>query len=180
MHTLISERQIREGVARLAAEIDADYHGRPLTVLGVLTGSIIFLSDLVRCLNQPLRVGLIQASSYRGPTTTPGELTINTALLPQVAGRDVLLLDDIYDTGQTLARLLRELVQFEPRSVRSAVLLWKEGRQTVDVVPDYHGFKIPNVFVVGYGLDFNDEFRNLRHIARLDAAPGAPANSVPE
>lgn len=168
MHVLISEDEIRSGVIRMAQSIAADYAGRPLTVLGVLTGSIVLLADLIRALNLPLRVGLIQASSYRGATTTPGKLTINREHLPEVNGRDVLLLDDIFDTGQTLAGLLAALSQLQPRSVRSAVLLWKEGRQRVDVVPDYHAFKIPDLFVVGYGLDYNDEYRNLPHIAVLD------------
>lgn len=154
----------------MAQRIAADYEGRPLTVLGVLTGSIVLLADLIRALNLPLRVGLIQASSYRGATTTAGALAINRDFLPDVKGRDVLLLDDIFDTGQTLAGLLDALSQLQPRSVRSAVLLWKEGRQRVDTVPDYHAFKIPDLFVVGYGLDYNDEYRNLPYIAVLDEA----------
>lgn len=170
MRILLSEHEIHSGVLRMAQRIAADYEGRPLTVLGVLTGSIVLLADLIRALNLPLRVGLIQASSYRGATTTAGALVINRDLLPDVKGRDVLLLDDIFDTGQTLAGLLDALSQLQPRSVRSAVLLWKEGRQRVDTVPDYHAFKIPDLFVVGYGLDYNDEYRNLPYIAVLDEA----------
>jgi hypoxanthine phosphoribosyltransferase len=164
---LLSESQIREGITALAVRIADDYRGKPLTVLGVLTGSLIFLADLVRRLDLPLRVGLMQASSYRGKTTVPGELTINEVLLPEIAGRDVLLLDDIFDTGRTLDGMLQALARFEPHSVRSAVLLWKEGRQQVTITPDYYCFRIPDLFVVGFGLDYNDDYRHLPYIAAL-------------
>ena len=165
---LINEADIRTEVAALGRRIAADYRDRSLTVLGVLTGSIIFLSDLIRQMELPVRVGLIQASSYRGRSTQPGRLIVGTELAPDISGRDVLLIDDIFDTGQTLSSLLGTVKQREPNSVRSAVLLWKEGRQTVDIEPDYHCFKIPDVFVVGYGLDYDDEYRHLPYIATLD------------
>jgi hypoxanthine phosphoribosyltransferase len=164
---ILTEAQISAGIDRLAERLSADYRGRPLTVLGVLTGSLIFLSDLIRRLNFPLQVGLIQASSYRGRTTVPGALTIAEGAMPEIAGRDVLLLDDIFDTGQTLDRLLNALAGMDPASLRSAVLLWKEGRQQVAITPAYHCFRIPDVFVVGYGLDYNDEYRHLPYVAAL-------------
>lgn len=167
---LVEAHEIQAEVKRLAEQIEQDYAGRSLTILGVLTGSIIFLSDLIRRIDLPIRVGLIQATSYRGRTTEPGTLQLNTEMLPQIAGRDVLLVDDIYDTGQTLAALVRTLGEKQPTSLRSAVLLWKEDRQTVDLVPDYYCFKIPDVFVVGYGLDYNDEYRHLPYIAHLEEA----------
>jgi hypoxanthine phosphoribosyltransferase len=165
---LIDESEIRDEVARLGRRLADDYRDRPLTVLGVLTGSIILLSDLIRQIDVRLRVGLIQASSYRGRVTRPGELAVGTDLIPDIAGRDVVLIDDIFDTGRTLSALVEAVQARGPRSVRSAVLLWKEGRSEVDVIPDYHCFKIPNVFVVGYGLDYNDEYRHLPYIAALD------------
>jgi hypoxanthine phosphoribosyltransferase len=164
---ILSETEIRTGVALLAEQIAEQYHGKPLTVLGVLTGSLIFLSDLIRQLDLPLQVGLIQASSYRGRATTPGSLTIADSAMPEIAGREVLVLDDIFDTGQTLSRVLGSLAPLQPASLRSAVLLWKEGRQRVPITPDYHCFRIPDVFVVGYGLDYNDEYRHLPHVAAL-------------
>jgi hypoxanthine phosphoribosyltransferase len=164
---LLTEAEISAGVGRLAEEIAGEYRGRPLTVLGVLTGSLIFLSDLIRRLNFPLQVGLIQASSYRGRTTSPGSLTVAAAPMPEIYGRDVLLLDDIFDTGQTIARLVDAVAKMGPASVRTAVLLWKEGRQQVPITPDYHCFRIPDVFVVGYGLDYNDEYRHLPYVAAL-------------
>jgi hypoxanthine phosphoribosyltransferase len=164
---LLTAAEIGAGIDRLAEQITGDYRGRPLTVLGVLTGSLIFLSDLVRRLNFPLQVGLLQASSYRGRTTDPGALQIAVAAMPDIAGRDVLLLDDIFDTGRTLSHLLAALAPMQPASLKSAVMLWKEGRQQVAIAPNYHCFRIPDVFVVGFGLDYNGEFRHLPHVAAL-------------
>jgi hypoxanthine phosphoribosyltransferase len=168
MDILIPAEQIRQRVAELARQVADDYRERrPFTIVGVLTGSVIFLADLVRHLDLPLRIGLIQASSYRGTTTEPGELRVDPSLLPDVRGRHVLLLDDILDTGQTLSRLVRHMHGLGCASLRVAVLLRKRGRQQVPFEPDYCGFDIPDAFVVGYGLDYNDEYRHLPHIAVL-------------
>jgi hypoxanthine phosphoribosyltransferase len=167
MKILIPADQIQQRVADLAQQIARDFRDRPLTIVAVLTGSLIFLADLVRHLNLQLRIGLIQASSYRGETTTPGELTIGPELLPEVRGRHVLLLDDILDTGKTLSRLVDHLKSLEVASLRTAVLLRKQGRQQVSIEPDYTGFEIPDAFVVGYGLDYNDEYRHLPYLAVL-------------
>jgi hypoxanthine phosphoribosyltransferase len=165
---LLAEEQILGAVKRLAQEISAQYAGRPLTVIGVLTGSIVLVADLIRHLDLPLRVGVIQARSYRGPETRPGVLAIDDSMLPDVKGRDVLLIDDIFDTGRTLATVVRQMAALEPRSVRSAVLLRKLGRQEVELQPDYVAFDIPDVFVVGYGLDYQDAFRHLPYVAMLE------------
>jgi hypoxanthine phosphoribosyltransferase len=151
----------------MSRQIAHDYHTRPVTIVGVLTGCLMFLADLVRHLDLPLRIGLIQASSYRGETTTSGELRIHPELLPDLRGRHVLLLDDILDTGQTLAHLVEHLHGLAPASVGVAVLLRKLGRQQVSIEPNYCGFDIPDAFVVGYGLDYNDEYRHLPYIAVL-------------
>jgi hypoxanthine phosphoribosyltransferase len=166
---LLSEQQIRDGVQRLAGEVRTHYQDRPLTIIGVLTGSLVLLADLIRQINIPLRVGFVQAKSYRGDATYPGELTINADLMPDVKGRDVLLLDDIFDTGHTLKALVAQVGNMGPHSVRSAVLLRKLGRQEVTFEPDYVAFEIPNEFVVGYGLDFQDAYRHLPHVAVLEA-----------
>ena len=168
MKTLIDADRIRDEVAGLGRRIADEYRGRPLTILGVLTGSIIFVADLMRQIDLPHRVGLIEASSYRGRTTRAGELTVSTDLVPEIAGRDVLLVDDIFDTGRTLVELIAAVEARGPASVRSAVLLWKEGRSEVTIEPDYHCFKIPDVFVVGFGLDYDDDYRHLPSIAVLD------------
>ncbi len=165
---LIEADDISRKVVELGKQIAIDYRDRPLTILGVLTGSIVLLSDLIRAIDLPLKVGLIQASSYRGKTTTAGELTVNTELVPDIADRDVLLVDDIFDTGQTLDALSNSVGKMNPSSLRSAVLLWKEGRRQVDRTPDYHCFRIPDAFVVGYGLDYNDEYRHLPFVAALE------------
>ncbi len=165
---LLSEAQLRAGVARLAAEIRRDYAGGSLTILGVLTGSLVVVADLIRELDMPLRLGVIQTRSYRGADTRPGQLEINCAMLPEIRGRDVLLVDDIFDTGRTLSALLVEMQKHDPNSIRSAVLLRKEGRQEVEMRPDYIGFTIPDAFVVGYGLDYQDAHRNLPYLAELE------------
>ena len=169
---LISEAEIQEAVCRLGRQVSEQYSGKPLTILGVLTGSIMFLTDLVRQIDMPLKLGLIQASSYRGESTSPDELQINTALVPDVSDRHVLLVDDIFDTGRTMEGLLNSLTSFSPRSLQSAVLLWKQARTTVDFVPDQHCFTIPDEFVVGYGLDYNDEYRHLPYIGVISDVGG--------
>jgi hypoxanthine phosphoribosyltransferase len=167
MDILISAERIRERVSELARQIQADYRDQPVTIVGVLTGCLIFLADLVRHLDLPLRVALLQASSYRGAVTMPGQLAVQADLVPELRGRHVLLLDDNLDTGRTLAHLVAHLRTLEPASLRVAVLLRKSGRQVVALEPDYCGFDIPDAFVVGYGLDFNDEYRNLPYLAVL-------------
>lgn len=171
MRVLIPEDKIRERVDLVAAQIAAAYEGRPLTIVAVLTGSLVFLADLIRRLDLPLRIALVQASSYRGATTTPGELHVQAELLPDLKGRHILLIDDILDTGKTLKHMVEHLRGLGIASVRTAVLLRKEGRQEVAIEPDFVGFTIPNEFVVGYGLDYDDEYRNLPFIAVLDG-PG--------
>ncbi len=186
MKELLSQQQLSQGVDRLAQRIGADYAGRPLTVVGVLSGCIMLLADLIRRLDLPLCVGLVQARSYRGDATRPGELTIAADLLPDVRGHDVLLVDDIFDTGHTLMALVEQASQWGAASVRSAVLLRKLGRQETKFVPDYIAFDIPDVFVVGYGMDYNDRYRNLPYVAALEScdlvaepASGAAAKPLP-
>jgi hypoxanthine phosphoribosyltransferase len=167
MQVLIPASDVQRRVAELARQIAHDYRDRPFTIVGVLTGCIIFLADLVRHLDLPLRIGLIQASSYRGPSTVPGSLRIAPELAPDVRGRHVLLLDDIMDTGQTLSYLVQHLKELGAASVAVAVLLRKKDRQQFPLEPDYCGFDIPNRFVVGYGLDYNDEYRHLPYVGVL-------------
>jgi hypoxanthine phosphoribosyltransferase len=164
---LLTEGQIQDRVRELGRQIEADYQGKPLTIVAVLTGSLIFLADLIRRIELPHRVALLQASSYRGATTSAGVLTINEAFVPDVVDRDVLLLDDILDTGHTLATLVGRMGDRGARSVRTAVLLRKIGRQEVYLEPDYCGFTIPDAFVIGYGLDYNDDYRHLPYVAVL-------------
>jgi hypoxanthine phosphoribosyltransferase len=166
MRVLVSAEQIQSSIDRLAVEIREREGSRPLTVIAVLTGSIIFLADLIRKLDMPLRVGVLQARSYLG--TERGSLIINKDMLPEVAGRDVLVIDDIFDTGHTLVQVLAMLKDLGPKSISTAVLVLKQGKQQVAMRPDYVGFEIPDVFVVGYGLDYHDLYRNLPFLAALE------------
>jgi hypoxanthine phosphoribosyltransferase len=174
---LLDEQQLRDGVDRLAAEISRYYVRRPLTIIGVLTGSMVLMADLIRRIDLPMRVGLVQARSYQGATTEAGPLVLNLSFLPEVGGREVLLVDDIFDTGQTLSTLVAQMEAFGTLSVRTAVLLRKQGRNKVTLAPDHVGFDIPDHFVVGYGLDYQDAYRHLPYVALLeseDLATGPP------
>jgi hypoxanthine phosphoribosyltransferase len=171
VRVLLTEDQIQHRVRELGRQIEADYQGKPLTIVAVLTGSLILLADLIRRIGLPLRVALLQTSSYKGAKTTAGTLQINEAFVPDVERRDVLLLDDILDTGHTLATLVERMQQEGASSVRTAVLLRKIGRQVVQLEPDYCGFTIPDAFVVGYGLDYNDDFRHLPYLAVFEEGP---------
>ena len=167
MEVLIPAERIRDRLDELAREVVAAYDGRPVTVVGILTGCVVFMADLIRRIDLPLRVGFLTASSYRGEATSPGKLLIRDDMLPELAGRHVLLLDDILDTGKTLTRVVSHLLDKGAESVKAAVLLRKVGRQEVPFDPDFVGFTIPDKFVIGYGLDFNDEYRHLPFIGVL-------------
>lgn len=170
MEVLIPADRIRTRINEMAAEIVRGYDGRPVTVVGILTGCLMFTADLIRLIDLPLRVAFITASSYRGETMVPGRLEIRDELLPDIASRHVLLLDDILDTGKTLTRVVAHLIDRGAASVKVGVLLRKVGRQEVPFEPDFVGFTIPDKFVVGYGLDYNDEHRHLPFIGVLEGS----------
>ncbi len=174
MKILLNEPEVREGVQRLADQISATYGNRPLTIVGLMTGCIVLQADLIRLLKMPLRVGVLQASSYRNSTERQS-LVINSELMLDISQRDVLLIDDIFDTGHTLNEVLGRLRHLNPTSIRSAVLLRKTGRRQVELEPDFVVFEIPDEFVVGYGLDYCDQYRNLPYIAALEPSDIAPA-----
>jgi hypoxanthine phosphoribosyltransferase len=167
MDVLIPSDRIAVRVEELAVEIARAYAGKKVTVVGILTGSLLFLADLVRRMDLSIQIGLLKASSYRGTATTAGRLEIDDHLLPDVTGRHVLLLDDILDTGQTISQVVGHVRGKGALSVRTCVLLRKIGRQTVPFEPDFTGFEIPDKFVIGYGLDFDDEYRHLPFIGVL-------------
>jgi hypoxanthine phosphoribosyltransferase len=168
MKQLFSQDEIRIGVERLAAQIREAYDGRPLTIVGILTGSLVMLADLIRHLDNPLRVALIRASQFQRGAQRRTALVIDDKLLPNLQGRDVLVVDDIFDTGHTLVEVIAQLALHHPTSIRSAVLLRKTGRCEVAIEPDYVVFDIPDQFVVGYGLDHDDRYRNLPYVAALE------------
>ncbi|MCA9126348.1 MAG: hypoxanthine phosphoribosyltransferase [Planctomycetales bacterium] len=164
---LLNEQELEAGVARMAEEISEAYGDSPLTIVAVMTGSLVLLADMFRQLEMPVRVSLIQASSYRGGTQ-PGSLWIRDDMMLDVTDRDVLVVDDIFDTGRTLKAVLNCIQGMRPSSLSSAVLLHKKGRQEVDFTPNFIGFSIPDEFVVGYGLDYKDLYRNLPYLAILE------------
>lgn len=168
MRTLLTEDQLHEGVRRLAIEIDQHYgDDHPITLIAVMTGSLVLFADLIRRLSMPQRIGVIQASSYRGGTTS-GDLAVDSNMMIEVKDRDVLLVDDIFDTGKTLDRLTDLLIQYGAASVKTAVLLHKQREHSTKLRPDFVAFKIPDEFVVGYGLDYLDMYRNLPYLAVLE------------
>lgn len=170
MKILLTAEDLAAGVDRLAAGVRADRAGRPVTIVGVLTGSLVLVADLIRRIDVPVDVSMVWASSYRGTATEPGRLDLRLDLLPDLLGRDVLIVDDIFDTGRTIEALVVAIHERGAASVRSLVLLRKAGRSAVSITPDYVGFDIPDVFVVGYGLDFDGAWRHLPHLAALEPA----------
>ena len=163
---LITDAQIARRVKMLAREIQRDFAGRELVVVSLLNGTVVFLADLVRHLSLPLRLDFIGVSSYRLATES-GELVFTKELRLDVRGRDVLLVDDILDTGKTLSCVLKKLRALKPRRIRTCVLLDKPVRRVQKVEADYVGFEIPDLFVVGYGLDFAERYRNLPFVGVL-------------
>jgi hypoxanthine phosphoribosyltransferase len=176
---LITEAQIIRRIRALARAIERDFRGREMVIVSLLNGTVMFLGDLIRHLSLPLRLDFMGVSSY-GAGTTPGELVFTKELRLDVRGRDVLVVDDILDTGRTLSRVLAKLRALRPRRIRVCVLLDKPARRVEPIRADYVGFRIPDVFVVGYGLDYAERYRNLPFVGVLhphiyNGAAGGPA-----
>ena len=174
MKTLLTAEQIAEGIDRLAAAVRRTASATPLTLIGVLTGSIVVVADLIRRLDGPVHLNMVWASSYRGTATAPGRLDLRLDLLPELVGQDVLIVDDIFDTGRTLEALVAEVRDRGAARVRSLVLLRKRGRAETTLIPDFVGFDIPDAFVVGYGLDCDGRWRQLPYLAALDPSEITP------
>ena len=163
---LIADEQLARRVKTLAAEIEKDFRGREMVVVSLLSGTVMFLADLIRHLNLPLRLDFIGVSSY-GSGTESGELVFTKELRLDVRGRDVLLVDDILDTGKTMSRVLSKIRALKPRRIKTCVLLDKPARRVENIHADYVGFAIPDLFVIGYGLDFAERYRNLPFVGVL-------------
>src|SRR3954454_8930007 len=165
---LLTEEQISTRVAELGARITADYQGQRLTLVSVLKGSLPFMADLMRAIDLPLRIDLMEVSSYGGATTeSSGLVRILKDLSASIAGEDVLIVEDIIDTGLTLNYLIHYLRGKNPASLRICTLLDKPARRLVEIPVDYIGFEIPDQFVIGYGLDYGEVYRNLRFVGVL-------------
>jgi hypoxanthine phosphoribosyltransferase len=165
---LLSEDQIQAKVAELGARISADYAGRELTLVSVLKGSLPFMADLMRAITIPVQIDLMEVSSYGGTATeSSGLVRILKDLSSSIDGRDVVIVEDIIDTGLTLNYLVRYLRGKNPSSLRICTLLDKPARRLVEIAIDYLGFEIPDQFVIGYGLDYGERYRNLRFVGVL-------------
>ncbi|HEX5823329.1 MAG TPA: hypoxanthine phosphoribosyltransferase, partial [Candidatus Limnocylindrales bacterium] len=165
---LLTEEQIAAKVRELGARISADYADRRLTLVSVLKGSLPFMADLMRAIPVPVRIDLMEVSSYGGSSTeSSGLVRILKDLSATIEGEDVLIVEDIIDTGLTLNYLIRYLRGKNPKSLRICTLLDKPARRLVDIPVDYVGFTIPDQFVVGYGLDYMEYYRNLRFVGVL-------------
>jgi hypoxanthine phosphoribosyltransferase len=163
---LITEAQLARRVQILAREIERDFRGRETVIVSLLSGTVMFLADLMRHLNLPMRLDFIGVSSY-GAGTESGDLVFTKELRIDVRGRDVLLIDDILDTGKTMSRVLPKLCALKPRRIKVCVLLDKPSRRVEKIKADYVGFAVPDYFVVGYGLDFAERYRNLPFVGVL-------------
>jgi hypoxanthine phosphoribosyltransferase len=164
---LVSAEQITSRIAELAKEIDADYEGREPVLVGILKGATMFMSDLARALERPSTMEFMAVSSYGSGTQSSGVVRILKDLDSDIAGKDVLIVEDIIDSGLTLSWLLKNLRARNPGSIKLVTLLRKPDAVKVDIHVNYVGFDIPNEFVVGYGLDFAERYRDLPYIGRL-------------
>ncbi len=166
VEVLLTEEQLRARITEMAAAITRDYAGKPLKLVGVLKGSFVFMADLARAVDLPVKVDFIGTSSYQG-TKSSGVVRITNDLSWPIAGEHVLLVEDIVDTGLTMKYLLSNLETRRPASVKVCALLQKPSRAKVEVPIAYKGFEIPDAFVVGYGLDWDGRLRNLPYIGVL-------------
>jgi hypoxanthine phosphoribosyltransferase len=165
---LIEEDAVATRVAELGAEVSGDYAGKDLLLVGVLKGAVFFMADLMRQLTIPCEVDFMAISSYGASTDSSGVVRILKDLDINIEGRDVLVVEDIIDSGLTLSYLMRMLESRNPASLEVCALLTKPARREIDVPVRYTGFEIPNEFVIGYGLDFGERYRNLPYVAVLD------------
>ncbi len=164
--TLFTEQEIQVRIKQLAKQISEDYKDKDLLIIGVLKGACIFFSDLIRLIDTPLAIDFFIVSSYSGQESS-GNVEIHFDLREDVKGKDILIVDDIIDTGLTLKRLKECLKEKSPRSIKACALLDKKTKRQVEVEADYIGFEVPDLFAVGYGMDYKNKFRNLPFIAEF-------------
>ena len=165
---LISEAEIQRRVKELARQISTDFQEHELLLVGILKGAWVFMADLARNLTIPVKFDFLTVSSYGDSTKTTGKVKIATDLKATINQKDVLLIEDILDTGHTLKYIIDNLLLQQPRTLKLCVLLDKPERHEIQMKIDYLGFTVPNKFVVGYGIDFNEQYRQLRYIAYIE------------
>ena len=166
--TVISEKELHEAIVRAGAEIDAEYEGKPLLLVSILKGAFVFLADLSRAVSIPCEIGFMQAKSYFEGTTSSGKVNITLDLTQDISRYHVIIVEDIIDTGRTLKLVAAELQKRNPLSLKILTLLDKPSRRVVDLKADKSLFTIPDTFVIGYGLDCAEYYRNLPYIAEYD------------
>lgn len=165
---LVTEEQLRTRVKELGAQISKDYEGKNLLLVSILKGAVVFMADLMRAVEIPCEIDFMVVSSYGGAnTTTTGLVKIIKDLDADLSGKDVLIVEDILDTGVTLSNLVPMLKMRNPNSVKICTIMDKPSRRKADIQADYTGFKVPDEFVVGYGLDFDEKYRNLPYVGVL-------------
>ena len=164
---IVTQEEMRTRIRELGRQITSDYSGKDLILVGVLKGAYAFYADLARAIRIPMRVDFLVVTSYAGKPTT-GKVKMVTDLTEDIAGRDVLLVEDIVDSGLTVQYLIKTLLKRKPKSIKVCALLSKPARRSTQVTIDYVGFEIPNKYVVGYGLDYQQKYRNLPYLAVLD------------
>lgn len=164
---LVSEQQLKDKVAQLGAQISQDYAGKDLVLVSILKGAVVFMADLMRAVTIPCSIDFMVGSSYGAGTTTTGQVKIIKDLDSDLSGKDVLIVEDILDTGVTLSNLVPMLKMRDPNSVRICAILDKPSRRRADIQADYIGFQVPDEFVVGYGLDYDEKYRNLPYVGVL-------------
>jgi len=165
---IVTQEEMRARIKELGKQVTADYSGKDFVLVGVLKGAYAFYADLARAIRIPVRVDFIIVTSYGSRSKTSGKVKVVTELTEDIKGKDVLLVEDIVDSGLTAQYLIKTLSKRKPKSIRICTLLSKPERRTVDVHLDYVGFKIPDKYVVGYGLDYQQKYRNLPYLAVLD------------
>lgn len=167
---IVTQEQMRARIRELGRQISADYANRELVLVGILKGAYCFYADLARAIRIPLRVDFLVVTSYGSKAKTSGKVKMVTDLTEDIKGKDVILIEDIVDSGLTVEFLTNKLARRKPTSIKVCTLLSKPDRREVNVKIDYVGFEIPNHYVVGYGLDYQQKYRNLPYLAVLDVA----------
>lgn len=165
---IVTQEEMRARIKELGKQIAADYAGKDFVLVGVLKGTYAFYADLARAIRIPMRIDFMIVTSYGSQAKTSGKVKVITELTEDIKGKDVLLVEDIVDSGLTVQYLIKRLSAHKPKSIKVCTLLSKPERRTIDVPLDYVGFKIPNEYVVGYGLDYQQKYRNLPYLAVLD------------
>src|SRR5512147_2410586 len=165
---IVTQEEMRARIKELGKQIAADYAGKDFVLVGVLKGAYAFYADLARAIRIPMRIDFMIVTSYGSQSKTSGKVKVITDMTEDIKGKDVLLVEDIVDSGLTVQYLIKRLSAHKPKSIKVCTLLSKPERRTINVPLDYVGFKIPNEYVVGYGLDYQQKYRNLPYLAVLD------------